>query len=232
MSRARPSLPTLVETYLAERAARHEFSPLTLRNVRCSLQNFALAMGDRPLAGLSRADVEEWLATRHRLAAATRRANLSAVRAFCQWLTRRAYLPVDPTAELPPVRVPRYLSKGAPRVQDRPVDRGRPRCPGSPHRPPRGPEGLRCAEVSRLQVGDIDFEGRDQVPLAAAPRLGHSERCHGRSTGRPGIRRHSKGHGRHQRIQGERHGAAKGRRRPGLLRSPRWARPSFPICPT
>jgi len=158
--KARPSLPSLVDTYLCERAARHEFSPQTLRNVQCALRNFAAVMGDRPVAKIARADVEEWLGTRHRMAAATRRHNLSSVRAFCQWLTRRGYLPVDPTAELPPVRVPRYLPRaiGAPKVgkllEYVPDARGRLIVLLEVQ------EGLRCLEVSGLQLGDIDFEGR------------------------------------------------------------------------
>lgn len=114
MGRTTPDLRALVDTYLEERAARHECTPLSLWNFRCALLNFANAMGDRPVSSIDRAAVEEWMATRHRLSAATRRHNLSVVRTFCQWLVRRGYLPVDPTAEIPPVRVPRHLPRALP----------------------------------------------------------------------------------------------------------------------
>lgn len=161
MSRPRRAdLAALVETYLAERGARHELSLASVRNNRSALRSFVVAVGDRPVSRLTREDVEGWLATRHRLSAATRRHNLSNVRSFCQWLTRRGYLPVDPTAELPPVRVPRYLPRaiGAPKVakllQAAPDARGVLMCLLMVQ------EGLRCCEVSRLQLGDVDWEGR------------------------------------------------------------------------
>jgi site-specific recombinase XerC len=135
MGRTTPDLRALVDTDRDERAARHECTPLSLWNFRCALLNFANAMGDRPVSSIDRAAVEEWMATRHRLSAATRRHNLSVERTFCQWLVRRGYLPVDPTAEIPPVRVPRYLPRALSRVEGRQTPLCRPRRPRRAHRP-------------------------------------------------------------------------------------------------
>lgn len=159
MGRTSSDLRTPVDTYLAEREARHECTPLSLRNFRCALYNFARAMDDRQVSGIGRTDIEEWLATRHRLSAATRRHNLSTVRTL---------LPVARPARAPASRPNGRDSPGAraPLPSSGPceskVGKLLSAAPDA-----RGvliillmvQEGLRCAEVSRLQVGDADFEG-------------------------------------------------------------------------
>jgi site-specific recombinase XerD len=154
------TLGSLTDAYLRERIRRHEITPLSARNIRCSLRSFAKVFGDRQVRMLSQRDVERWLETRSGLSAATRRSGLSDVRSFCLWLVRRGYVRVDPTAEIPPVKVPRRLPRALPAkrvtkllsvVPDR---RAMLMCLLMVQ------EGLRCSEVAGLQVGDIDFLDR------------------------------------------------------------------------
>lgn len=101
-----PTLDSLGDAYLRERLLRHEITQLTARNIRCTLYSLSRSFGARPVSRLSRTDIERWLATRFSKSAATRRGDLSHVKSFCLWLVRRGHVRVDPTAELPVIRVP------------------------------------------------------------------------------------------------------------------------------
>ncbi len=155
-----PTVASLAEAYIRERLQRHEITPITARNIRSSLTSLGRVTGNRPVARLSRSDIERWLATSQGKAASTRRADLSEVKAFCRWLVRRRYIRVDPTAELPPVRIPRYLPRALPRekiaklIGSLPDSRAVLMCLLMVQ------EGLRCGEVAALQLGDLDFNQR------------------------------------------------------------------------
>jgi site-specific recombinase XerD len=155
-----PTLDRLIEPYVRERLRLHEVVPLTARNERSILSRFATAVGARPVANLSRADVERWLASRHKKAAATRRGELAEVRAFCRWLVRRGHVRKDPTAEIPAVRVPRYLPRAMPPEKVARLLQTAPDARGVLIVLLMVQEGLRCAEVARLEVGDVDGENR------------------------------------------------------------------------
>jgi site-specific recombinase XerD len=150
----------LVEPYIQERLARREITSLTARNERSALRGFARVAGDRRVGQLSHDDIDQWLATLHRLAASSRRSDLSSVRSFCRWLVRRGYLKADPTLDVPVVRVARRLPRALPGdkvtrlLQSAPDIRGVLICLLMVQ------EGLRCIEVSNLEVGDIDFNQR------------------------------------------------------------------------
>jgi len=154
------TIDALVDEYLRERLARRELNRPSAKNHRCTLERFAAAVADTPVRKLTQADVERWLETREAVSATTRRGDLSRVRTFCGWLVRRGYLRSDPTVEMPPIRQPRRLPRSqAPEAVARllsvvPDARGRLMCLAMLQ------EGLRCAEVERLQLGDIDFGGR------------------------------------------------------------------------
>jgi site-specific recombinase XerD len=155
-----PTLDSLVEAYLRERRHLHGITPATIRNWRSKLGSFARSFGARQVKMLGQRDVETWLETRSSRSVATRRNDLSCVTSFCQWLARRGYIRVDPTREIRPVKVPRYLPRALPpekvtkllaTVPDR---RAVLICLLMVQ------EGLRCSEVARLQLGDIDFNER------------------------------------------------------------------------
>lgn len=155
-----PTVASLVEAYIRERLQRHEITPITARNIRTSLTSLGRVTGNRPVGRLSRTDIERWLATLQSKAASTRRSDLSEVKAFCRWLVRRHYIRVDPTAELPAIRIPRYLPRALPSekvsklIGVLPDSRAILICLLMVQ------EGLRCGEVARLQVGDVDFNQR------------------------------------------------------------------------
>jgi site-specific recombinase XerD len=81
---------------------------------------------------------------------------LSQVRHFSDWLVRRGYVRRDPTVEIPPIRIPRYLPRAMPANH---VARLLTACPDG-----RAElivllmvqEGLRCVEVATLELGDVD----------------------------------------------------------------------------
>jgi integrase/recombinase XerD len=155
-----PTLDSLTGAYLRERMQRHEITPLTARNLRSILSRFTKSFGARPVRNLGQRDIERWLEGRAGKSPATRRSELSCVKAFCQWLVRRGYVRKDPTAEIPSVKVPRYLpralspEKVAKLLATAPDRRAVLICLLMVQ------EGLRCGEVSALQVGDIDFLDR------------------------------------------------------------------------
>ncbi|HSH61999.1 MAG TPA: tyrosine-type recombinase/integrase [Acidimicrobiales bacterium] len=159
-ARKPPVVANLVEAYIRERLQRHEIAPITARNIRTSLTSLGRVTGNRPVGRLSRSDIERWLATRQGKAASTRRSDLSEVKSFCRWLVRRRYIRVDPTAELPAIRIPRYLPRALPRekitklISTLPDPRAVLMCLLMVQ------EGLRCGEVSVLELGDLDFNQR------------------------------------------------------------------------
>jgi integrase/recombinase XerD len=154
-----PTLLPLTRAYLHERHARSEFSAETVRAVRYTLYNFAAHVGGIPAHRLTRRHVETWLSD-DTLAAATLRARLTRLRMFCTWLVDQKLLKVDPTYGLKGPRRQRRLPRG---LHNEDVQLTLDACPDR-----RGQlivllmvqEGLRCGEVSRLQVDDINTTER------------------------------------------------------------------------
>lgn len=150
----------LVWPYLRGRLAMAEIGRQTERNIACALRSFAAVCGNRPVERISRREVERWLEEIGQLAPSTRRAMLSRVAAFCEWLVERRHLRANPTRGIPKIKEPRAL----PRAQ-RPeaVTLLLSKCPDA-----RGrlivllmvQEGLRCKEVSGLEFGDVDLVDR------------------------------------------------------------------------
>lgn len=155
-----PTLTRLVDPYVTERFKKGEITGLSARNLRGALYRFAEVAGNRPVGMLGPSTVEAWLVTRERLKPTTRRGELSAIRGFCRWLVRKGYTRRDWTADTPTVRVPRYMPRAleAPKVAKTldavPDVRAVLMCLLMVQ------EGLRCVEVSRIQVGDVDFYGK------------------------------------------------------------------------
>lgn len=154
-----PTLLQLIRTYLYERHARGEFSDETVRAIRYTLYNFAAHVGEIPAHRLTRRHVETWL-TDDTLAPATMRARLTRLRMFCTWLVDQKLLKVDPTYGMKGPRRQRRLPRG---LHNEDVQLTLDACPDQ-----RGQlivllmvqEGLRCGEVARLRVEDIDTAER------------------------------------------------------------------------
>lgn len=146
-------LSALVLIYVRERASSGTLCPRTSApGARRILLRFAIHVAGGPIG---RAQVETFLA--RPIGPNTRRKEFSTVRAFCGWLVSRGHLVADPTAGMRAPRAPRAVPRGYKREI---VDRLLSTAPDA-----RGrlilllevQEGLRACEVSRAEVGDIDF---------------------------------------------------------------------------
>lgn len=152
------SWATLAEDYVAERAARGRFRPRTVVTVRYTLRGFLRAVAPDDVA-LEVRHVEAWLAET-RQSPATARARLSQIRSFCRWLIRKGRLGSDPTLAVDAPRTPRYVPRG---LRGEAVGQALAELPDARARLVvilMVQEGLRCCEVSDLEVGDIEWDER------------------------------------------------------------------------
>lgn len=152
------TLGPYVLRYVGERKRRGEIQPITARNVRNHLIHFADSFGRRPLNQLSYKAVERWLEEMHRdgLAASTKALRLSSLRNFARWCVMNDIVQKDWTLLAPKVRRPRVVPRDMTNehvaliLAEATTERelliawlmfG---C------------GLRCIEVHRLDVEDLD----------------------------------------------------------------------------
>lgn len=150
------TLTPYVDRYLVQRQRQGTLTHDSIRNTRCALHGFAEVFGHRPINRLSRQDVERWLETTGHLAPATRRSRLSAVRTFCRWLILQGTIKRDPTAHVPPVRQPRHVPRALPRESVGRVFASLPDARAHAIVALMIFCGLRCCEVSRLELADFD----------------------------------------------------------------------------
>ena len=145
--------------YLTGRIKRGEITRKTAKNVRSSLDSLTVSFGNRPLGQLGPRAIERWLETTGHLAPSTRRNHLTAARGFCRWLVDRDLIASDPTEKIARIRQPRSVPRAmtvpdvatlyhaVPDLRARAIIALMVGC------------GLRCVEVSRLQVTDWDRDG-------------------------------------------------------------------------
>lgn len=153
------TLKDLVEPYLGGRLRRHEITRLTAKNDRAALKNFTDAIPGLEPGDLAAGHVKDWLESLEHLAPATRRRRYSTVRTFCGWLTATGQVAKDPTFGIKSPKQPRSVPR-AMRAAD--VTRVLNSLPDT-----RAvlivtwmvQLGLRCCEMARLQLGDIDAVG-------------------------------------------------------------------------
>lgn len=154
---ARPTLKSLVSRYTWERRSASEWNFETARNTRYTLNGFAESVGDqRSPRSLREEDVLEWLA-RSGWSAATVGHRLSSLKQWAAWLCRRDHIQHDFARGIRGPRLPRPL----PRALDPAViGRAMTSCPDSRARVVillMCQEGLRCVEVNRLDLGDVNL---------------------------------------------------------------------------
>lgn len=173
------TLRRLASRYVSERVKARTLAPKTAENTRFVLITFCEIAPPEP-AEVKPRHVAKWAGSRS-LAPSTLRNRISIVRSFCRWLILHDHIERDPTAGFvspkEPVRMPRALL-----ADD--VGRVLAHCPDA-----RGrlivslmvELGLRRAEVTSIQMGDIDFRAglllvhgkgsRDRwLPLTASAR--------------------------------------------------------------
>lgn len=153
----------LVETYLLART-RAGARKGTIANLRWALHSFTLSIGARPLDRVGAADIERWMEHCGDYAPASRRAMLSAVRGFLRWCERRKYVRRNPANDVKAPRMPRMLPRA---LVSGSAAKLLAACPDARARfivISMLQQGLRCIEVSRLELADIDrFHGTMRV---------------------------------------------------------------------
>lgn len=138
-------------------AHRHTLAMKTLRGRRYTLESLAEFVGpDVPVRSIQAKHVNEWLQSQD-VAASTMRKQLSAVKCLWAWLILSGYAKSDPTLGVKAPRQPRPL----PRAMS-PEEIAELRCALPDARAElivslMLHEGLRCAEVARLEMSDLDL---------------------------------------------------------------------------
>jgi integrase/recombinase XerC len=147
----------IVSPYLQDRVKRREISHSKARDYRRVLVAFGDHCGKRPIPNISPVDVESWTSGMGHLAPATVRVYLSAVRGLFTWAIRHGYCRRNPALEVQSPKQPRTIPRGLSVESARallltaPDERGRLICGLMLQ------QGLRCIEVARMDLGDIDF---------------------------------------------------------------------------
>lgn len=151
-------LGRLAHQYVTERLRSGQIVRLTADANRCHLRSFVESFGNRPIDQLGHAAVQRWLEMLERkgYAAATRSVHMSTLRGFAKWCVLHKHVKTDWTIHAPKIRrsrqVPRDLTAAHFNLIIDAAPDSRARCAlwlmfGS---------GLRCVEVSRLEVDDLD----------------------------------------------------------------------------
>ncbi len=127
----------------------------TTDNLNWALGLFAAHCGKRHLDAIGAADIERFI-NDDRYAPGTRRVMLSAVRGLFRWAERQKYIRRNPATFIEAPKLPRMLPRALPGgdgmklIDACPDARARLICTLMLQ------QGMRCVEVSRMQLGDID----------------------------------------------------------------------------
>lgn len=155
-----PQLRRLAAIYLNERVGRGALTRDAANNAWYTLADFADSFGRRPLDQLGVAAVERWLASHPEWQPGTRATAFYRARSFCRWMLARGYIHRDPFAgvEPPPRPRPNPRPLSFPEFQQL-----RAACPDARAKLIVSLMywlGLRCVEVSLLNVDDIDWRSK------------------------------------------------------------------------
>lgn len=157
-----PSLEFLALRYVTDRTRRGRFRGETPRKITNTLLNFSAHVGpDLPATSLTRRHVEAW-ANSLTVAPSTARNRISTVRAFCHWLASEEHIRRDPARTLESPRMPRSIPRGMKSDAVNALYSILPDRRAELIVSLMVQEGLRCMEVSNLQLGDIDFHDKDR----------------------------------------------------------------------
>lgn len=152
----------LALTYIGKRLTSGQVNESSADQLRYRLLDFADGVPANPRR-IYRKHVEAWMA-RPDLRPQYRRSRLSALRGFCRWCVAEGYMVKDPTLLVPMPKVPPQLPKRLTKAEAKALV-------ATVRHDKRTlltvllmlQEGLRRIEVSRLDVGDIDFAERSMV---------------------------------------------------------------------
>lgn len=146
----------LAERWVSHRVRASLITPLTGRNQRSHLHYYVAAHGSNQSLRIDRRIIERWLDSIGHLSPSSRRSHVSTIRSFLTWTIAEGRIEGRVLDQLPHVKVPRSVPRALSRDQVvrllRTLRTDRERvvvglmlwC------------GLRCGEVARLRVEDID----------------------------------------------------------------------------
>lgn len=153
------SVASWAHEYVKQRTMQGTFRGTTPRTVDSVLHTFATAVGrDRDPNTLTKADVEKWM--QRDVSPSTKRNQLSCVQVWCRWMVDHKHMRHDPTVGIIKPRQPRSVPH---RVDDEQVGDLVTALPDARAElivMLMSEGGLRCGEVSSLQIGDIDLFGK------------------------------------------------------------------------
>lgn len=151
-------LGRLAVRYVSDRQKAGQITRLTAEANYRHLRSFVESFGHRPLTQLGHAAVQRWLEgmEKHGYAAATRSVHLSTLRGFAKWCVLHRHAKTDWTIHAPKIRRSRQVPR------DLTTDHFDTLVAAAPDLRSVAViwlmfgSGLRCVEVSRLQVDDLD----------------------------------------------------------------------------
>lgn len=152
-----PTLMPLVLDYVARRVRTGDILPATGAATRTVLAGLAACHGRRSVKKFGPATIDRYRASISQLRASTQREYLSKVRGFCRWLVLHKHIKRDPCAELPSIRQPRRIPVTLTGHEVRSLldaTAGDLRATAIVWL--MVGLGLRCVEVTRLQMEDYD----------------------------------------------------------------------------
>lgn len=150
------TLDWYIDAYVNERRQRGELSTGSVEDYRIRLRSLSVSFGRRSLSMFSERAIERWLESIGTMRAGSRKAYLSTVRLFCHWMTRRSYIAKDPTLEISSIAQPRSVPRALPAADVARLIAARPDSRSQVVLWLMVGTGLRCIEVSRLDVSDYD----------------------------------------------------------------------------
>ena len=142
--------------YCNERVARGEMTRGTADRVWYCIADFADSFGGRPMSQLGPRAVERWLEGHPDWKPGTRATQFTRLRSFVRWLVIRGALEKDPFIGMKAPRRPRRNPRPLPYEDFKTLSASLPDARAKLIVALMYWLGLRCVEVSRLQVDDID----------------------------------------------------------------------------
>lgn len=142
--------------YCNERVAKGEMTRGTADRVWYCIADFAESFGNRPMTQLSPRAIDRWLASHPEWKPGTRATQFTRMRAFCRWLVARGALDKDPFTGMKAPKRPRRNPRPLSYEDFRTLHSSLPDARAKLIVAFMYWLGLRCVEVSRLHVEDID----------------------------------------------------------------------------
>lgn len=148
----------MVDAYLSTRSLAGELAPSSVKVIRVVLRQWLRMAGDEPSKWTMEA-AATWIQA-PTLRAATAKSRLTKLRPFCRWLVDEGRLDRDPTARLARIRLPSAYPRDLAHDEVTDLLRVLPDDRAVLIVTLMVQMGLRCGDVARIRVEDIDLRRR------------------------------------------------------------------------